>query len=189
MLGTAWAQQATNQNSEPAGIAAEVMKATATVESINYGDRQVTLKTPDGMTETFKVGKEARNFDQVKVGDQVNMTYLESFVVYVQKAGGPPAGGAATVMVRAPKGAMPGGVVANTIDLKAKIDAVDPQKHTVTVTGALGHMRTMHVDPKVNLADLKPGDDVTVRYTEAFAINVERPSSMTTPEANAPPMK
>jgi hypothetical protein len=156
------------------------------VEAINYGDRQVTLKTPDGLTETFKVGKEARNFDQIKVGDQVKTTYLESLVVYVQKAGGPPAGGAGTVILRSPKGAMPAGVVANTIDLKAKIDSVDPQKHLVTVTGALGQARTMHVDPKVDLTNLKAGDDVTLRYTEAFAISVERPSNSMTAEPNEP---
>jgi hypothetical protein len=29
------------------------------------------LKLPDGTTETFKAGPEVRNFDKLKVGDQV----------------------------------------------------------------------------------------------------------------------
>jgi hypothetical protein len=177
------AEPAANQGSEPAAIAVGTVTTTATVEGIDHSTRMVTLKNADGTTETFKVGKEVVNLDQVQVGDQVKTTYLESLVVYVQKAGGPPMAGAGTTVALAPKGAMPGMVVANTVDLEAKIDEVDADNHMITVTGAAGKQRTMKVAPSVNLADLKKGDDVTVRYTEALAIMVEKPSGPMTPTA------
>ena len=45
--------------------------STATVVGMDYANRTGTLKFPDGTTVTFKASPEARNFDQLKVGDQV----------------------------------------------------------------------------------------------------------------------
>jgi len=59
--------------------------------------------------------------------------------------------------------------------LTAKVTAVDPKKGTVTLMGPEGKSKTMKVSKKVNLKQLKKGDDVTVRYTEALAILVEKP--------------
>ena len=178
-----------NQQPAPAGVLVKEAKSTAMVEAINYENREVTLKMADGSTETFIVGKQAVNFDQIKVGDQINTTYLESMVVNVQKAGGPRSAGTQTTISLAPKGAQPKAVVTNTVDLNATVDAVDPQKHTITVTGVLGKTRTMKVDPKVDLTNLKTGDNVAVRYTEAVVMELEKPSKPKAPEANTPAAK
>jgi Cu/Ag efflux protein CusF len=186
---TASAQQAPNQTSQPAGIAVKQMKLTATVEAINRENREVTLKMADGSEEVVKIGPQAVNFDQVEVGDKLNTTYLESMVVSVQKTGGPRSMGKQTTVSLAPKGAMPKAVVTNTIDLRATVDAVDPQKHTVTVTGVQGKTRTMTVDPKVDLTGIKPGDEVALRYTEALVMEIEKPSKSTAADANTPAVK
>lgn len=178
-----------NQQPAPAGVLVKEAKSTAMVEAINYENREVTLKMADGSTETFIVGKQAVNFDQIKVGDQINTTYLESMVVNVQKAGGPRSAGTQTTISLFTKGAQPKAVVTNTVDLNATVDAVDPQKHTITVTGVLGKTRTMKVDPKVDLTNLKTGDNVAVRYTEAVVMELEKPSKPKAPEANTPAAK
>ncbi len=51
--------------------AVESRTSTATVVGIDYEGRTGTLKLPDGTTATFKAWPEARDFDQLKVGDQV----------------------------------------------------------------------------------------------------------------------
>src|SRR5689334_14935151 len=53
------------------GIAAQTMKTTATIVSIDAATRDVTLKRQDGKMITLALSEEVRNFDQLKVGDKV----------------------------------------------------------------------------------------------------------------------
>ena len=62
---------------------------TATVEAIDLEKRLVTLKGPKGEKRTIKVGQEARNLPQLKVGDLVTVKYYESMAVEVIKPGTP----------------------------------------------------------------------------------------------------
>jgi hypothetical protein len=55
----------------PGSSAVESPTTTATVGAIDYENRTGMLKLPDGTKVTFKAGPEVRNFDQLKVGDQV----------------------------------------------------------------------------------------------------------------------
>ena len=81
---------------------------------------------------------------------------------------------AASIAV-APKGAMPGVIMAKTRQITAKIVSVDTQARTVTVEGPAGGMPTIKVGPNVKLDELQKGDDVTLRVTDALAIRVEKP--------------
>jgi len=54
-------------------MAAQTVKATATVEKVDKATRTVTLKMPNGSTRSVVAGDEVRNFDQIKVGDEVNI--------------------------------------------------------------------------------------------------------------------
>src|SRR5262245_43503467 len=65
----------------------ESISLSATVEKIDKPHRMVTLKGPDGKTVVVTAGDEVRNFDQIKVGDHVNVTYSESVAVAVGKPG------------------------------------------------------------------------------------------------------
>src|SRR5689334_4725512 len=47
---------------------------TATVQSIDKETRTVVLLHGDGTTSDYKCGPGVRNFDQIKVGDQVTAT-------------------------------------------------------------------------------------------------------------------
>jgi len=51
--------------------AVESLTSTAIVGSVDYENRTGMLKLPDGTTAIFKAGPEVKNFDQLKVGDQV----------------------------------------------------------------------------------------------------------------------
>jgi hypothetical protein len=149
--------------------------ATSKVTAVDPAKRMVTLTNADGVTNTYKLGKNVRNFDQIKVGDDVKATLLESVAVTVSKSSAPPDASRRGVIAVAPKGAMPGVIMAKTRQITAKIVSVDTQMRTVTVEGPAGGMPTIKVGPKVKLDELQKGDDVTLRVTDALAIHVEKP--------------
>lgn len=160
----------------PGAIMVETVKATAKVTAIDAAKRMVTLEM-DGKSKTITCGPEVKNFDQIKVGDLLKVTFVEALAVYLQKAGAPAGGEEVKTVTLAPKGAKPGMLVTDTIVLKAKIDAVDTKKGTVTITTPDSKTKTMKVaknNIKV-LKDLKKGDDIVVRFTEALAVVVEAP--------------
>ena len=149
--------------------------ATSKVTAVDAAKRTVTLTNDAGETNTYQLGRNVRNFDQIKVGDQVKATLLESVAVAVTKSSAAPDTGARSVVAVAPKGAMPGVVMAKTRQITAKIVSVDPEARTVTVEGPMGGKPTIKVGPNVNLGELQTGDDVTLRITDALAIRVEKP--------------
>jgi hypothetical protein len=161
---------------EAAGaIEVNAITATSKVTAVDSAKRTVTLTNEAGENNTYKLGKDVRNFDQIKVGDTVKATLLESVAVAVSKSSAAPVAGGRDLVAVAPKGAMPGVVMAKTRQITAKIVSVDPQARTVTVEGPMGGKPTIKVGPKVKLNELQNGDDVTLRVTDALAIRVEKP--------------
>jgi Cu/Ag efflux protein CusF len=156
-------------------IAVESSTATFTVQSVDAAKREVTLRAPDGTMETFKLGKEVRNFDQIRPGDQVKATVVNSVAVSVRKAGEPPSVGEGQTVILAPKGAKPGGVVAETQEVTATIQDINQAKREITFLGPQGNLRTIKVGPNVDLTKLQKGDNVRLRFTKALAITVETP--------------
>jgi hypothetical protein len=176
------AKPAKKQTGEPGAMVVDVIKATAKVTAIDAAKRAVTLEM-DGKSKTITCGPEVKNFDQIKVGDLLKVTYVEALAVYLQKAGAPASGEEVKTVKLAPKGAKPGMLVTDTIVLKAKIDAVDAKKGIVTITTPDGNTKTMKVDKTVKgLKGLKKGDDIVVRFTEALAVVVEAPKAPKAPK-------
>jgi hypothetical protein len=158
-----------------AAIEVGAITATSKVTAVDSAKRTVTLTNDAGETNTYQLGKNVRNFDQIRVGDQVKATLLESVAVAVSKSSASPDAGARGVVAVAPKGAMPGVIMAKTRQINAKIVSVDTTARTVTVEGPMGGKPTIKVGPKVNLDQLQNGDEVTLRVTDALAIRVEKP--------------
>jgi hypothetical protein len=158
----------------PAAVAGEVSSVTATVADIDYKARRATLKMPDGSMTPIAVSEAAYNFDQVKVGDLVDISYMQSVAVKLEKDSGGQAGvSTSSGMERAPKGQKPQGTIYNYIDVRAKVVDVDYSSRTVNLSGPDGNVFPVVVDQNVqNFEDVKIGDTVMVRYTEAIAISV-----------------
>jgi Cu/Ag efflux protein CusF len=161
---------------KPGVQTSELTVVTATVEKIDMKTREVTLKGEGGKSETIKVGPEARNLDQLKVGDKVTMKYYESVALFVAPPGGKPSVSETTEIERAAKGQKPGGVVTTVVEATATVEAVDLAKRTVTVKGPEGKVKTVKVSDAVKrLNEVKVGDQIVLRYTEAVAISVDKP--------------
>jgi Cu/Ag efflux protein CusF len=155
--------------------AAEVASATATVEAIDSEKRIVTLKTAKGETRKIHLGKEAVNFNQIAVGDKVRATLAEEVAIAVSKGGAAPGAGEGAVIARAPRGAKPGMVIAESTQVTGKIQSIDAEKRTITLAEADGKPKTIKAGQRVDLSELKAGDDITARVTQALAIVVEKP--------------
>jgi Cu/Ag efflux protein CusF len=172
---TAVADDAPNSR-EPGGTAIIGAAGTATVKSIDADKRIVTLQTPDGDLIAVKCGKEARNFDQIQVGDQVRAVAIAKLVVSVRTEAGPgPKPEAGVILARSPKGAKPGAILASTEEMTAKIESVDADKQTVTLKAQAAEPQTIKVAPDVDLAKVKPGDEVMAKVTKGVALWVTGP--------------
>jgi hypothetical protein len=159
----------------PGGVVVETSKITATVTDIDVANRKVTLETADGNKTTVKCGPEAINFDQVRVGDQVKVTVTEELAVAMGTGASASTDGAAAVVALAPKGAKPGGVVAGTVQVTAKVTAIDLKHHKATLQFPDGTKHTVAVRSDVDLTKRQVGEEVVIRCTEAVAISVEKP--------------
>jgi len=159
------------------GIVLNAVTLTATVQSIDAANRSLVLQRPDGSVTTYECSPEVRNFDQIKVGDQVTATAAEALAIVLVKGGIPPAAGTASAIVRSPLGAKPGGRIVDTVAFTAKVTNVSPMSREVTLETPDGRSQTVKVGPDINLANVNPGDDVGVRLTRAIAITVTEPDA------------
>lgn len=168
--------QAKSESDKPGVVVADSVVVKATVEKIDYEKRVATLKGPTGDMIDIKVDKAAKNLDQVKVGDQVIAEYVETMAIFVRKSNEPAGATEAAMVEVAPKGKKPAGIVVNTTEVTATVEAIDYQNRTVTLKGPSGKMATLNVDPRVKkFKQVKVGDELVVRYTEAIAIKVQKP--------------
>jgi hypothetical protein len=168
--------QAKSESDKPGVVVADSVVVKATVEKIDYEKRVATLKGPTGDMIDIKVDKAAKNLDQVKIGDQVIAEYVETTAIFVRKSNEPAGATEAAMVEVAPKGKKPAGIVVNTTEVTATVEAIDYQNRTVTLKGPSGKMATLNVDPRVKkFKQVKVGDELVVRYTEAIAIKIQKP--------------
>lgn len=154
-------------------ILGEAILITAEVVGIDRVDRTVVLLGPEGNIVEVEVGEAARNFDQIRVGDQLEVKYFRSVAVYIDMQGNQPEASAGVITARSPEGEMPAGVVVETVDISARVHSVDRSTRSVTLLLYNGGTVTTQVDKSVKIYDkLKKGDLVHVRYTQAVAISV-----------------
>jgi len=152
------------------------VKVTAEVVAIDRIDRTVALLGPRGIVVDVEVGHEARNFDQIELGDRVKVAYYESVAIFIGKKGQKPKAKAWRVVARSAKGDKPAGVVVEVVDVSAKVKAIDREKRKVSLKRPDGKLFTTKVDESVKAFDtLKVGDSIHARITEALAISVEKP--------------
>jgi hypothetical protein len=151
----------------------DVTQASAVVTKIDPAKRKVSVELEDGKHKTIKVDESVQNFDQIKVGDTLKLKYAEEMLIAVGKSKDPVGADGAALVAIAPKGAKPGGFMVETTSMTAKILAVDPAKHYLTILDTDGKKKKMKISKKAtNLDDLKPGQTIEITMTEALAIDI-----------------
>ncbi len=169
------AAAATTDKSAPF-VKESLHQLTATVTAVSMATREVTLRGEGGEQQTIKVGPDARNLAQVKVGDRLTVSYYQGFTAQMRMHGKPNEGfGDASGAVRAAPGERPGGAAAQSTSSTVTIEKVDAEGNTVTFHRPDGVTVTMPVESPEGRAfvkKLKAGDVVDVMYTEALAVDV-----------------
>ena len=145
---------------------------TAKVVAIDSTTRTVALKDKKGRVVEVQVGEEARNFDQLKIGDVVTTEYRESMSLSLTKASGPRSASERTIEQRSAPGAKPGGTIGREVTIMADVIAVNPKAETVTLKGPQGNTVEVIVQDPEQMKNIRKGDQVQVVYTEAVAISV-----------------
>jgi len=149
------------------------LRIAATVKALDLANREITLATKGKAEETFKVGPEVQNLDQVHVGDRVVIDYVQGLMMQIQPPGEAPVKTQVDVAAQraAPGGAPAGGVVA-TAQGTVTITAIDMKNRMVTFEGPEGHVHRVKAGPDVHLEKAKVGDKFVATYTEAVAVKV-----------------
>jgi len=174
--GPLQAQPATNVDvmRAPGQVTATgTLSVTAIIVSLDAAKRTVKLRTDDGRIVELEVGEEARNFDQLKVGDTVTVTYKEALTVSLKKGGGALSMHERKISERAQPGARPGGTIGREVTVVADVVAVNADAKTVTVKGPRGNTVDLMVEDPEQLKAIKKGDRVHAVYTQAVAVAVE----------------
>jgi hypothetical protein len=155
------------------GVVANVVEITATVQAVNKADRTVTIKGPKGNVDTITAGPEVKNFDQIKVGDQVALRYVEALSLELKKGGKAPVERTDSTMAGTAKpGDKPAAGVGRQVQVTASVVAVDAATQTVTLKGPKQTVN-LHVGDPAQFKLVKVGDQVEAKYTEAVLLSVE----------------
>jgi len=158
-------------------LAGEMITVTGTVEKIDKATRQVTLKGEAGNMVTVEVSKDAKRFDEVKVGDKVSLTYADAVSVRLKKPDEPAVNTEEQVTVKGGR-ERPGGYTVVKRTMTANIETLDPSVPSVAFAGPGGWKYTRRIlDPEivqqVKEGKIKVGDRVDFSWYLALDITVE----------------
>jgi hypothetical protein len=164
---------ATYEKGMPGGTVVETYDVTAKVTDIDPSSRKVSLLAKNGKKATVKCGPEVINFDQIRVGDVVKAIVTSELTVEMANSSTHRIEGANSTFALAPKGAKPGGSVAETQQYTATITAINLKRHQATLRFPDGSKRTFNVRKDVDLTQRKVGEEVTFRVAVAMAISIK----------------
>ncbi|HEY2796486.1 MAG TPA: hypothetical protein VGK26_01240 [Thermoanaerobaculia bacterium] len=152
---------------------------TATVVKIDPANRVLSLKDAQGEVVDVSVSPAVKRFPEIKVGDQLNITYTEALVIGVSKADSSTALGTSVEQSIEPKkgGEKPAGVATSRVKATVAVESVDLAKREVKVHTASGDTETFHIQNPKNAEGLKAGDKITIVYEEAVAVAITAPAT------------
>lgn len=162
------------QEGVPGGVFVNTLDVSARVTAIDYAKRTATLMDSDGKKCPVKVGPEAINFDQVKVGDLVKAEVTEELVVHLAGGSEPKRDAAAGLVVLSPKGDQPAGVLAETVRVTGTVIGIDRTARTASLRFEDGSTKTFSVRNDVDLSKRRIGEQVVFRVTQMIALKVEK---------------
>jgi len=151
---------------------AQAMEGSAVITAIDKATRTITLKRVKGDEVKIVAGPAVKNFDQLKVGDTVNVTYLESLALELKKGGGMKVEKTEKAgAVGAKPGETPAGVAGRQITVVGDVIKLDAATQTITVKGPERTVELKARDPE-QFKLIAVGDQIQATYTEALAVSV-----------------
>jgi len=183
------------QDSTPGFFAEEKHTSNSEVIAVDPATRLITLKEPNEEPQTYALGEEVRNLDQVKAGDRVKVTYYEASSLRVLPPGEVVNDDVATVQRSAP-GEKPAGIAARKKTMTTTVASVFPGSREVVTRDSKERLTTWKIREGKNMDEIHSGDRVQLTFTSALAISVSAappttapatPAAATTPPTPAAP--
>jgi hypothetical protein len=175
--------EATTMKSEAGKVEiGQVANVSAAITAIDKATRTLTLKGPEGKVFDVVAGAEVRNFDQIKVGDEVVVEYARALTLEVKKGGKPLERKESEGAVRAKPGEKPAAAVGRKVVINAEVIDVNPEKKTITVKGPKGNVVDLDVKNPDHFKVVKKGDQIEAEYVEAIAVSVQPAAKAAAPK-------
>jgi len=173
--GSAPAEHHEGEAAEGAVVMGEKITRHGKVISIDAEARTVVVEGELGRQVEIVAPEDAPNFHKIKVGDPVVATYYESIALTIAPvADAEPGASGAVVVATAAPGETPAAAMAELIQLRAVVKAVDAETRSVTLDVPEGGERTLKVGEALDLEKVKVGEQVSVTLTRALAISIDK---------------
>lgn len=156
---------------QPNGVVQQVMVTSGQVERIDRAGRLITILSEGVVQAPIYAGPDLPVFDQLNLGDRVVVRYYDAYIVEATPGArmGPPENTTADAQQRV---ARPDAEVMQQLRLVVTIDAIDAGM--VTYHGFDNRRVLRAVQHPQLLEKLRVGDVVTISYTRARAVAIER---------------
>jgi len=165
LINSAAFAQTTKPLVEDAIVVAEkysIMEGVVT--KIDAANRTATLKNDQGETQ-FVAGPGVKNFKQIKVGDQLNVSFeIGVAVELLNSKGNIRSEKQTTTVTTAPAGDKPAGTVSNTTTVITDVMEIDKAKRNISVKGMDGEIHVIHVKNKKLFSQIALHDQIKVVY-------------------------
>lgn len=166
-----WAQDEMASTAQAVISAVQPVHMKAEIVGIDAGSRTVTLKGAGGNTVIVLVGQQVATFDQLKVGDRVDVLYKNALLTKAEKVSGADKGIRKRVDKQVYTPASGGFESTRETEVLATVQKIDHKKRLVTLRGAY-QTQTLEVGPDVDLKDVKVGDTVHAVFVSAAAVEI-----------------
>jgi hypothetical protein len=146
------------------------------VTKIDKKTRTIFFKNNEGESK-FVAGPEIKNFDQIKKGDRLNVTYELAVAIELikTKSDGIRSKVETSSESASKLGEKPSRTITNTTTIIADIVNVDRAKNLVSVKGPSGKVTVVTVKNPALMADVNVGEQVKVVYFDAMAASITTP--------------
>lgn len=162
-------------------VAVETTSIRGKVALVNPIARQVVVNGDNGRVSTMFVGPNVRNFENLKLGDQVTMRYTEALALAIAK-GGPGTESQigeirtkveADAARQAAPGDKPGMSAMERTTLVANVFEIDRERGILTLRGTDGVPVDIKVADKKALDQIKLNDQIVIGYRQSAALSIE----------------
>ncbi|WP_421027043.1 hypothetical protein [Paraburkholderia sp. A1RO-5L] len=187
VLGMAFAQAASAQTEQPASAPqAQSALASATqnlvantppvhvqvkIVGIDRASRVITVRGPRGNEVQIALSQQVSNFDQLNVGDTVDVLYKNALLVTAEKVTGKDKGIRKRVDTNVYLPASSGYDAARQVEVQATVQHINAKKREVTLRGAYQTV-TLEATPDIDLKKLKVGDTIHAVFVSAYATQI-----------------
>jgi hypothetical protein len=144
----------------------------ATVTAVDKATRDVTLKGPLGNEITVTAGPDVK-IDAINVGDGVNVSYKQAWILELKKGGSMVVGRSESQgALKMNSGETVPGTLGRRVTIVADVVGVDPATQTVTLKGPKRTVDVVFADPE-QFKRVAKGDQIEATYIQAVAATLE----------------